>query len=58
MVCKDYITSDWFYNLGATCNICKCELIFNIHANGAVSSTITADIIFNNIDHSLSNCKI
>ena len=58
-ICKDYITSDWFCdNLGATCNICKCELIYNIHANGAVSSNITADRINNNICHSLNNCKI
>ena len=58
-ICKDYISSDWFFdNLGATCNICKCELIYNIHASGAVSSNITADRINNNIGHSLSNCKI
>ena len=58
-ICKVYITSDRFGgNLGATCNICKCELIYNTHANGAVSSTITADRINNNICHSLNNCKI
>jgi hypothetical protein len=58
-ISKDYITSDWFFDkLGATCNICKCELIYNIGASGAVSSNITADRIDNNISHSLKKCKI
>ena len=58
-MCKDYITSDWLIgNLGSTCNICKCELIYDIHANGATTSNITADRINNNISHSLNNCKI
>ena len=57
--CKDYSTSDWFFdNLGATCNICTCELLYTTHANGAVTSTITADRINNNMSHSLNKCKI
>jgi hypothetical protein len=58
-ICKDYINSDWFFDkLGATCNRCNGELIYNIGANGAITSNITADRIDNNIGHSLSNCKI
>ena len=58
-ICKDYSTSDWFLNnLGATCNICNCELIYTIHASVAVSSNITADRINTTICHSLSNCKV
>ena len=59
-IVKDfYINSDWFFdNLGATCNICKRELIYNIHTNGAITSNITADRINNNISHSLNSCKI
>ena len=58
-IVKDYINSDWFIDkLGSTCNICKCELIYNIHANGSMTSNITADRIDNNISHSVSNCKI
>ena len=46
------------YNFGATCNICKCELIYTIHANGAKTSNSTADRISNNISHSLNTCKL
>ena len=53
-----YITSDWLFdNLGKTCNTRKCELIYNMHANGAITSHITADSMNNNVSHSLSNCK-
>ena len=58
-IVKDYINSDWFIDkLGSTCNICKCELIYNIQAKGTITSNITADRIDNNISHSVSNCKI
>ena len=58
-ICKVYITSDCFFdNLGKTCNTCKCELIYNMHANGAITLHITADRTNNNISHSLSNCKL
>ena len=57
-ICKDYINSDCFFdNLGATCDICKCELIYHTY-NGGITSNITADRINNNICHSLNNCKI
>jgi hypothetical protein len=52
-ILTDYINSDWFFDkLGATCNMCNCELIYNINANGAITSNITADRIDNNISHS------
>jgi hypothetical protein len=58
-ICKDYINSEWFMDrLGATCNMCNCELIYNIQATGAITSNITADRIDNNISHSLNNCKL
>jgi hypothetical protein len=58
-ILTDYINGDWFIDkLGATCNMCNCELIYNIQANGAITSNITADRIDNNISHSLNNCKI
>jgi hypothetical protein len=58
-ILKYYITSNWFMDkLGATCNMCKCELIYTIHENGAITSNITADRIYHNIYHSFNNCKI
>ena len=58
-ICKDYIINDWCVdNLGSTCHICRCQLLYTIHANGAVTSNITADIVNNNISHSLNNCKM
>jgi hypothetical protein len=56
---KDYITSVWLFDkLGATCNRCNGELMYNINANGAITSNITADRIDNNICHSVKNFKI
>ena len=47
-IVKDYINSDWFFNnLGKPCNICKCELIYNIY-NCVITSIYTADRINNN----------
>jgi hypothetical protein len=58
-ICKDYIKSDWFFDkLSLTCNRCNGEFIYNINANGVITSNITADRIDNNICHSVSNCKI
>jgi hypothetical protein len=55
-ICKDYINSDWFFDkLDGTCNRCTGELIYNINANGAITSNITADRINNNICHSVKN---
>jgi hypothetical protein len=55
----NYITRDWFLDsVGKTCNACKCEFIYIIHANSWVAANITADRINNNISHSLDNCKI
>ena len=58
-ICKEYIDSNWFFNnLDKPCNICKGELSYKLHGNGAMTSNITADRINNNICHSVNNCQI
>jgi hypothetical protein len=59
MLKDNYITSEWcLHSLGRTCNECKCEFTYTIHANGDITSTITTDRTNNNISHSRDNCNI
>jgi hypothetical protein len=59
MFTNNYSTRDCLLDsFGRTCKECKRECIYTIHANGAITSNITADRINNNISHSRDNCNV